>query len=64
MTTWADDDFTTGLTLNRPGSAAGLDEPDTCTLEQYRRWQLELPLFDDPPGHGLPETVHVRDDIL
>lgn len=61
MTTWVPDDKP-GMALNRPGSA--FEEPDTCTLEQYRRWQLELPLFDDPPGRPMPETVRVRDDIL
>lgn len=61
MTTWADDERKPSLALDRFDP---FDEPDTCTLEQYRRWQLELPLFDDPPGRPLPETVRVRDGIL
>lgn len=61
MTTWTDDEFKPGLALDRFG---WLDEPDTCTLEQYRRWQLELPLFDDLPGRPLCVTVRVRDEIL
>ena len=64
MTTWVPevDDKPTTLTLKRRGAI--LDEPDTFTIEQYRRWQAELPLFDDVPGRGPPQTVHVRDDIL
>jgi hypothetical protein len=65
MTTWVPevDDRNPSMILNRPGS--GFDEPDTFTLEQYRRWQqAELPSPDDPPGYPIPETVHVRDGIL
>ena len=58
-----DDEDDLGRGINR-WPAGEFDEPDTFTLEQYHRWQLELPLFDDIPWRPLPQTVRVRDDIL
>jgi len=51
MTSWQSDEWV-------------LDDPDTCTLEQYREWQLELPLFDDLPRRLPPQTIRLRGEWL